>query len=202
MRLCASSPSSDSALANAKLSSSAILEVSVTNTGSAAVTVQTRGHHRFLSPWGPFQPEHDADDDRMRIIVQTSHKPLTSSLQIVDSAIGEVVRGKERRGTGPLTDPNADRRPKAEDVVTLKPGASVIRKFDIGALVDGLVVGEYKIRMRPRGCRWWHGEVGKEVDEDGRVPAHLCKTLFPPLMLDSQDEVELRVRDGKVDQNM
>ena len=138
----------------------------------------------------------------MRSIVATPHKPPTPSLQIVDSAIGEVVWGNEWRGTGPLTDLKADRRPKAEDVVTLKPGASVIRKFDIGALVDGLVDGEYKIRMQPRGCRWWHGEVGKEVGEDGRVLAHLCKTLFPPLMLDSQDEVELRVRDGKVDQNI
>lgn len=123
MRLCTSSPSSDSALANAKQSSSTALEVSVVNTGSDSVTVQTRGHQRFLIPWGPFQPEPDADDDRMRIIDATPHKPPTSSLQFVDSATGEVVRGNEQRGTGPLTDSNADRRPKAEDVVTLKPSS-------------------------------------------------------------------------------
>ena len=92
MRLCASSPSSDSALANAKLSSSVALEVSVINTGSNSVTVQTRGHQHFLIPWGPFQPEPDADDDRMRIIDATPHKPPTSSLQVVDSATGKVVR--------------------------------------------------------------------------------------------------------------
>lgn len=200
MRLCASSPSSDSALANPKLISSTALEVSVINTGSDSVTVQTRGHQRFLIPWGPFQPEPDADDDRMRIIDATPHKPPTSSLQVVDSATGEVVRGNERRGTGPLTDSNADRRPKAEDVVTLKPGEPVIRKIDIGALVDGLVDGQYKIRMQSKGYRWWHGEVGKEKGEDGRVPAHLCGIISPPLMLESQDEVELRIRDGKVDQ--
>lgn len=199
MRLCASSSSSDSALSYAKLSSSAALEVSVINTGSDSVTVQTRGHQRYLIPWGPSQPEPDADDDRMRVIDATPHKPPTSSLQVVDSTTGEVVRGNEQRGTGPLTDSNADRRPKAEDVVTLKPGAPFIRKIDIGALVDGLVDGQYKIRMQSRGCRWWHGEFEKEEGEDGRVQAHLCGIVISPLMLKSQDEVELRIRDGKVD---
>jgi hypothetical protein len=199
MRLCASSPSSDSALANTKLSSSTALEVSVINTGSDSVTVQTRGHQRFLIPWGPFQPEPNADDDRMRIIDARPHKPPTSSLQVVDSTTGEVVRGNSQRGTGPLTDSNADRRPKAEDVMTLKPGALVIRKIDIGALVDGLVEGQYKIRMQPRGCRWWHGGVGKEEGEDGRVPAHLCGIITSPLMLETQDEIELRISDEKVD---
>lgn len=198
MRLCAPSPSSDSALANAKLSSSTALEVSVVNTGSDSVTVQTRGYQRFLIPWGPFQPEPDADDDRMRIIDATPHKPPTSSLDVVDAATGEMVRGNEQRGTGPLTDSNADRRPKVEDVVTLKPGAPAVRKIDIGPLLDGLVDGQYKIRMQSRGCRWWHGEVGVE---DGRVPAHLCGTILPHLILESEDEIELRVRDGKVDQS-
>lgn len=83
--------------------------------------------------------------------------------------------------------------------MTLKPRALVIRKIDIRALVDGLMDGQYKIRMQPRGCRWWHGKAGKEEDEDGRVPAHLCGIIIPPLMLESQDEVELCIRDGKVD---
>ncbi len=87
-------------------------------------------------------------------------------------------------------------------MVTLKPGAPVIRKIDIGALVDGLVDGQYKIQMQSRGCRWWHGEVGKEEGEGGRVPVHLGGIIVPPLMLESQDEVELRMRDGKVDHSM
>ncbi|KAL8796258.1 MAG: hypothetical protein Q9195_001373 [Heterodermia aff. obscurata] len=197
MRLCPS----DSPLTNARLSSNSALEVSVVNTSSDSITVQTRGHQRFLIPWGPFQPDPDADDDRMRIIDAAPHKPPTSSLQVVDSATGEVVRGNKQRGTGPLTDSNADRRPKVEDLVTLESGTPVTRKIDIGALVEGLVDGQYKIRMQSRGCRWWDGEVGKKVGEDGRVPAHLCGIAVPPLMLESPDEVELRIRDGKIDQS-
>jgi len=202
MRLCASSPSSDSAPANAKLSSSTTLEVSVINTGSESVTVQTRGHQRFLKPWGPFQPEPDADDDRMRIINATPHGPPTSSLQIVDSATGQVVRGHEQRGTCRLTVSNAGRRPKVEDVVTLKPETLVVRNLDIGALVNGLVDGQYKIRMQSKGCRWWHREVGKEEGDNGRVPRHLGESIRPPLMLESQDEVKLRIRGGQVDESM
>lgn len=164
--------------------------------------MQTRGHQRFLIPWGPFQPEPDVDDDRMRIIDATPHKPPTSSLQVVDSATGEVVRGNKQRGTGPLIDYNVDRRPKVGDLVMLKPGAPAFRKMDIGPLVDGLEDGQYKIRMESRGCGWWQGEVGKEEGEDGRVSTHLCEMIIFPLMLESQDEVELRIRDGKVDQSI
>ena len=158
-----------------------------------------RGHQQFLIPWGPSQPEIDTNDDRMRIIDAAPHRPPTSSLQVVDSATGEVVWGNERRGTGPLTDSTADQRPKVADVMILKPRAPAIRKIELGALVKSLVDGQYKIRMQPRGCRWWYGEIGKKEGEDGRVPAHLCRIITSPLMLGSQDEVELCIRDGKVD---
>lgn len=138
----------------------------------------------------------------MRIIDATPHKASTSSLQVVDSETGEVVRENKQRGICSLTSSNVDRRPKLWEVVTLKPGAPVIRKSDMRALVDGLADGLYKIRMQSRGCRWWHGEVGKEECEDGRLPAHLCRVINGPLMLESQDEVELCIRDGKVDQSM
>ncbi|KAF2228668.1 hypothetical protein EV356DRAFT_497860 [Viridothelium virens] len=206
MRFRTSSPSSDFALTNAELSSgsgsSTFLEVSVTNNGSDSVTVQTRGHQCFLIPWGPFQPEPDAVDDRVRIIDASPSRPPTSSLQVVNSATGEVVRGSEQHGTGALTSSTAGRRPKVEDLVILSPGAPIIREIDISSLVDGLEDGQYTIRMRSSGCRWWHGEVGKEESEEGRVPAHLCRIIVTPLTLESQDKLELRVADGKVDQSM
>lgn len=79
-----------------------------------------------------------------------------------------------------------------------------MRKIDIGALLQGLADGRYKIRMRSRGCRWWwHEEVGKEEGEDeGRLRAHSCGIVVSPLMLESRDEVELRVRNGMVDRSM
>ena len=198
MRLCASSLSSDSARVNFKSSNNAALEVFVIKIGSEPVTVQTRGHQRVLIPWGPFQPEPDANDDRMRIIDTMPHKPPTSSLQVIDSVTSEVIRGNKQSGICSLMDSTADRRPKAMDLVTLMPGAPFVRTIDIGGLVDGLMDGQYRIQMQSKGCRWWCGEVGKEEGEDGRVSAHLCRTLIPPVMLESQDEVEIRIKDGKL----
>jgi hypothetical protein len=201
MQLCASSPTYDDALTNTNLSGNTTLEISVVNTSSETVTVQTRGHQTFLIPWGPFQPEPEADDHRMRIIDTSPHKPPISSLQVLDSATGEVVRGNEKCGTGPLTDSKVDQRPKVEDLATLNPGTPVVRLIDIGTLTQGLGDGQYKIRMQPKGCRWWHGEIAKEAGEDGRVPAHYHKVITAPLMLEAQDEVQLRIRNGKVDQS-
>lgn len=206
MRLCVSSPSSDP---SAKPNGSPTLEVSIMNTDSDPVTVQTRGRQRILTPWGPFQPEPDADDDRLRILDARPPKPPTSSLQVIESSTGKVIRGNEKQsGIAPLTDSNADHRPKVEHLVKLQPETPVIRSIDIGRLVHGLADGQYKIRMGPKGCRWWwSGEVqGEEKKEnkdenengDGKVPARLCKGLVPPLMLESSDEVELQIREGKV----
>ena len=103
-----------------------------------------------------------------------------SSLQFIESATAEVVRGNKQRSTSPLIDSNADRPPKAEDVVMLMPRAPVVRRIDIGALVEELVDRECKIRMQPRGCRWWNREVRNKVSKDGRVPVHLCRMRCPP----------------------
>ena len=126
------------------------------------------------------------------------HKPPTSSLQVVDATTGDVVRDNKQRGTHLLTDSNADMRPKVEGVVALRPGAPIARKIDIGVLVDGLVDGQHRVRMQARGFRWWQGEIREDEVEDGRISAHLCESIVPPLMLESRDEVELCIRDGKV----
>lgn len=202
MRLCAGSTSPGSPPVKANPSDEMALEVSIVNTDSDPVTVQTRGHQRFLKAWGPFQPEPDADDDRVRIIDASPHKSPTSSLQVIHDGTDQVVRGNEKRGTGPLTDSGTDQRPKLEDLVTMKPGESIDRRIDIGALLNGLEDGQYRIRIQPRGCRWWHGELGRSEAEDGKIPAHLFEDMMPPLMLESQDEVELRIRGGKVDQSL
>ncbi|KAL8940591.1 MAG: hypothetical protein Q9216_002736 [Gyalolechia sp. 2 TL-2023] len=202
IRLCASSPVSDFALADTARSGSTALEISVLNTSSFPVTVQTRGHQSFLHRWGIFEPESDDDDDCARIIDSTTPHPPTSSLQVIDAATGKVALEQKRLGVCRLKDSNIDRRPKLEDVVTLKPGEPKIKRFDIGTLVGNLVDGRYKIRMLSRGCRWWHGKIGKEECENGRVPERFGGVFIPPLMLESQDEVEIRLMHGKVDQSL
>ena len=207
MRLCALSPSSDPVPAHVKLNSSVALEVSVINTssGSGSITVQTRGHQQFLTPRGPFDVEYDVSQDATRIIDRTPASPPTSSLLVVESTTGKVVRGiRKRGGCAGLTqyNPSYDPRPKANHLVTLRLGTPVTREIDIRALMNGLEDGQYKIRLKPTGCRWWPGELGEEQADNGKVPEHLGRSLGIPLMLESQDEVELRIKDRKVDQSI
>ena len=202
MRLCAGSITPGFPTVNANSNNEMSLEVSMVNTNSDPVTVQTRGHQRFLKAWGPFQPEPDADDDRVRIIDASPHMSPMSILQVIDYGTDQLIRRNELRGTGPLKVSGIDQRSKLEDLVTMKPGESIDRRIDIGALLNGLEDGQYSIRLQPMGCSWWHGELGKSDAEDRKIPAHLCEDMMPPLMLESQHDVKLRIRGGKVDQSL
>jgi hypothetical protein len=201
MRLCTASPSA--APASSEVDDKTALEVSVVNTGSEIISVQTRGHHKILVPYGPMGPDltNDPDscpDDLPRIIGAETHKTPIWSLTVVDVATGEVVvRGTSKRRGCRMPAP-MDQRPKVDDLVTLEPGIPVTRIVDIGLRVKFLKDGQYKIRMHPTGCRWWQGKIEKEEGGNERVPVRLCKPWIVPLMLETEDEVEVRVKDGKV----
>ncbi|KAI4182897.1 MAG: hypothetical protein L6R41_005709 [Letrouitia leprolyta] len=197
MRLCALPQPSEEAAIETEKRSGDVLEVSVLNTSLFPVSVQTRGHQYFLHPWGIFEPEPDVEDDRPRIIDADPIHPPTSSLQIIDSATGDAVREKkQQRAICHLTSLTAERRAMLDHVVTLKPGEPLIKIFNVKPFVEGLADGQYKIQMQSKGCRWWDGEIKKEESEDGRVHEHYGGVLIPPLMLETQDEVEIEIRDG------
>ncbi|KAI8626014.1 hypothetical protein F5Y19DRAFT_237640 [Xylariaceae sp. FL1651] len=193
MRLCQNEDSASNA------DGESTLELQTVNTGTRPITVQTRGTQRFLVPWDCFQPEQAVDDSQPRIIDGASPAP-ECSLQIVDAATDKVIR--EPKKPGPcrgLTSPNADRRPKLESLVTLKSGEPFVRHVNISKLLSGLADGKYRVRMEPRGV-WWcvgsHEEIADE--EDDRVPRRLYHTTIPPLILKTEDFVELQIEDGKV----
>ncbi|KAI1293248.1 hypothetical protein F5Y03DRAFT_332269 [Xylaria venustula] len=175
------------------------LEISVMNTESRPIAVQTRGTQHFLMPWGPFQPEEWADDWQPRIIANTLPAPV-SSLEIVDAATDEVIRQSRRPGgCRGLTAPGADLRPKLDTLVTLTPGETLVRRVDISRLLKGLTDGTYRIRMQPRGTWWVFGDSEAIADEgDDRVPRRLYESTIPPLILKTEEVVELQVKNGRV----
>lgn len=176
------------------------LEVTVENTAAETITVQPRGHQNFIVPWGPMQPEPGWLDDSPRIIEPSvqDHPPI-SSLVVLDAATGEVVRGQEDTSICHLRSSTTDLRPKLDDLITLKPRTSAKNVIQIDQKVQGLPDGKYRIQMSPKGCRWWHGKLEREEGEDGKVPSRLWKRVTLPLMLESQDEVEVIIKDGNVE---
>ncbi|CAN9443382.1 unnamed protein product [Alternaria alternata] len=183
-----------------RLVKSTSLEVTVVNTGSETVTVQPRGHQNFLVPWGPSAPEPDTLDDRPRIIDQSKQRQSpVSSLFVVNAATGGIVRGHHDTSICHLRDSKADLRPTIDELSILKPKTPVVNVVDISSKIKGLEDGRYKIRMHPKGCRWWRDVLEKEEGEGEKVSMHLWKGWTVPIMLDSEDELEITITDGKVD---
>ncbi|KAI0182667.1 hypothetical protein EV127DRAFT_487870 [Xylaria flabelliformis] len=177
-----------------------VLEITMTNTGSQLINVQTRGRQRFLVPWGPFQPEEETEDTRPRIIDSISPKP-NSNLRIIDAATGDAIREPKKPGPcGGVYDPKtADLRPKLESLVTLVPSQSFVRRVDIGKLLDGLPDGKYCALMEPRGV-WWCFGSRDEISDEGndRIAKRLYQTMVPPLVLETDDVVELQIVNGRL----
>lgn len=174
------------------------VNISVLNTGSQIITVQTRGRQRFLVPWGPFQPEEDSTADSRPRIIDSETKSPASSFDIIDTTSGNIARDAAKPGVCSLTEKH-DPRPQLATLVTLEPGKPLEKRVDVGARLSGLPDGQYGVRLEPRGMWWCLGscEDFARSGED-RVPRELFNTTIPPLMLASEDMVTLSIQNGRV----
>lgn len=176
------------------------LEIKVVNTGSEAVTVQTSGQQRFLYPKGPLEDEDGGSsaDSRARII-DSKLSAVLSTIQVIDMATDTVVREASKPDVCGGGGVNPDPCPRLQTLVTLKPGEPLVRHVEIGKRLSGLPDGTYGLRMEPRGMWWCAGGCEEFAAEDEeRVPQHLFKSMIPPLMLECDDIVEVRVENGEV----
>lgn len=172
----------------------ATLEVTVLNQGEDAITVQTHGRQRYLSPWGPMYPKEEYSI-RPRLIDSQMPAP-GGHLQVIDLLTKEVVREVTKPPVCQLYGPH-DPRPKLESLLVLKPGEPLVREVDISGLLSKLPDGMYGLRMEARGMWWCPGSYEDWRDEaDDRVPHHLYKTLIPPMVLQCEDIIELHVSKG------
>jgi hypothetical protein len=174
-----------------------LLQITVTNTGSDVISMQTRGQQNFLGPWGPFQPESDDGlnpGGRPCILNPVSG---TSNLQVVDVATGSIVRDAPKARLCGLRSGRPDLRPKLDDLVVLKPGVRHSRDISLDALVQNLDNGRYVLRLIPKGCSWYSGEVESDPSDDGKVFKRYTRGRTP-VVLQSDDEVKFDMRDGKM----
>ncbi|KAM0201560.1 hypothetical protein ACHAQI_011203 [Fusarium lateritium] len=175
----------------------ACLEITVTNMGSEAITVQTHGRQRFLTPHGAYQDDDEfpSDDSRPRIIDPGRPPPPGATIQIIDLSTNKIVRGAKKQ-SGYVQYHPGDLRPTLDLLTTLRPGESLIRRIQVSGLLSNLLDGEYGLRMEPRGMWWCIGDC-KDWDED-RVPHDPFSNLIPPVMLKCEDVVKVQVENGAV----
>ncbi|KAK5994158.1 hypothetical protein PT974_07599 [Cladobotryum mycophilum] len=174
-----------------------LLEITVINNGTEAITVQTRGRQRFLVPRGPMQPEEEYPplDPRPRIIDPQRPTPA-AAIQAVDTATNTFVRGATEPGVCGLYQKH-DPRPELELLVALKPGEPLVRRVNVNKLLSSLPDSTYGLRMEPRGMWWCAGSCEDFAAEgEDRVPQHLFQMTIPPLMLECKDVVEMQVKNG------
>jgi hypothetical protein len=174
-----------------------LLRVTVTNTGSDVISMQTRGQQKFLGPWGPLQPESDDGlNPGSRPCVMNTVSG-TSNLQVVDVATGSIVRDAPKAQLCRLRSGRPDLRPKLDDLVVLKPGVRHSRDISLDALVRNLDNGRYVLRLIPKGCSWYSGEVERDPGDDGKVSKRYTRGRTP-VVLQSDDRVKFDMRDGKI----
>lgn len=189
-----------------------ILEASITNTSpSRALCIQSRGHQRFLNPWGLIQPISDIA--HWPRLLSTAEIPRFSLK--ISSINGEtttvVYRHKPPICAGLLAGGrNIDRRPIRSQFTTLFPGEPVVMEVDLGAFMHQLVDnlgwkdGMYKTEIDDSQGSWWcWGSVDEvfrdaELGQKEKIPQDLYDLQRVPVRFTSEDEVVVEIVDGQV----
>lgn len=177
-----------------------ILEITVVNTGSEAITVQTSGGQKFLAPRLPFGGEENFPEIDLRARLINEVPSPGAAIRIFDPVTNAVVRETDKSHICVLYDPKKhDPRPMLKNTVTLTPDEPLVRRLDVSRLLSKLPDGKYGLLMEPRGMWWCPGcRENFETEDEDRIPHHLYKTHIPPLMLETEDVVEVQVEDGIV----
>ncbi|KAM0227319.1 hypothetical protein ACHAP5_012202 [Fusarium lateritium] len=174
----------------------ACIEIIVTNMGSEAITVQTRGRQHFLTPQGAYQDDEKfPSDDSRRRIIDPDRPSSDTAIQIIDVFTNKVVRGAKKQTRYVQYHP-WDLRPTLDLLTTLRPSEPLLRHIEVSSLLSNLPDGEYGLRMEVRGMWWCIGDC-RDWDEDC-VPQDLFSTLIPPVMLKCEDVMRVQVENGTV----
>lgn len=58
--------------------------------------------------------------------------------------------------------------------------------------------GTYGVHLEPRGMWWCKGSLDEFEEDDDRVPYRLWNPRTPPVLLESEDVVEVQIQGCKV----
>ena len=162
------------------------------NKSDRTVSIQSRGHQRYLFRRGAFDPY---DSDYPPRITCTDDNVGKASLIITDNKTGEMVyRYKQPICT--LQSSKADLRPRRDDFTTLAPSQPFSKRLDVSDLLVKLPNGEYSIELDPLGAWWSWGSIEEIFGEEDKIPKETWTGKVPPVCLGSEDKVRIRKLSG------
>jgi hypothetical protein len=179
------------------------IQVSITNMSTQPLSIQPRlGSLLYLQP-------RDLLGDRTTTRPRM-HRTLEPDLPLssFDFSVTNVLTKEEvpdnlpRPGCMGLSPPKLDPRPRSKDLLTLEPGQAVLRRVDVGTVLRKCEDGVYTIRLRKQAKWWCVGGVKDICDAEdgdgGRVRKELFSREIPPLVLKSEDTIEVRKVNGGI----
>lgn len=179
------------------------IQVSITNMSIQPLSIQTRLHSTLYLQPRDLLGDRTTTRPRMHRTLETD-LPLSSfGTSITDTATKEEVPDNlPRPGCMGLSSPKLDPRPRSKDLLTLEPGRAVLRHVDLGTVLRKCEDGVYTIRLREQAKWWCVGSVEDICDAEdgdgGRVKKELFSRDIPPLVLKSEDTLEVRKLDGEI----
>lgn len=173
------------------------LQVSITNISKEPLSIEHRGRSQLYIKPRDLLGDRTTTRPRMHRTL-TPDLPLSSfGFSITDATTNEeVVDDIPRPGCAGLTPGNLDPRPRAQNLLTLEPGQAILRHVDLSTVLRRCGDGVFAIRLREQAKWWCVGSVDEICDvedgDGGRVRKELFSRDIPPLVLRSEDIVEVR----------
>lgn len=182
---------------------SVCLRISIINMSTHSLSIEPRGRSQLYLEPRDLLGDRTTTRHRLHRTL-TPNLPLSSfGFSITDAITGkEVADNLPRPGCAGLTSGKLDPRPRATSLLTLKPGQAVLRNVELSTVLRRCEDGAYTICLREQ-CKWWClGSVEEICDREdgdgGRVRKELFSRDIPPLVLKSEDIVEVRKVGGEV----
>jgi hypothetical protein len=179
------------------------IQISITNMSSRPVSLEPYARQQLYLGHRDIIGDRTTTRPRFHRALEAD-APLSSwSFLITDTVTKEEIADTlPRPGCEGATRGNLDPRPRGKGLFVLEPGEAVLRHFDLSAVLRKCEDGVYDIRLREK-AQWWCVGSAEEIchgeDEDeGRVRKDFFSRDIPPLVLWSEDVVEVRKVDGEM----
>lgn len=179
------------------------IQISITNMSTRPVSLEPHARQQLYLGHRDIIGDRTTTRPRFHRALEAD-APLSSwSFLITDIVTKqEVADTLPRPGCEGVTRGNVDPRPRGKGLFILEPGEAVLRHFDLGVVLRKFGDGIYDMRLREKAQWWCVGSAEeichKEDEDEGRVRKDFFSRDIPPLVLRSEDVVEVKKVDGEV----